>query len=29
MNKKRLLLSAIGLALASGLPVNVAFAQEA
>ena len=29
MNKKRLLLSAIGLALASGLPFNVAFAQEA
>ncbi len=29
MNKKRLLLSAIGLALASGLPVNVVFAQEA
>ncbi len=29
MNKKRLLLSAIGLALASGLPINVAFAQEA
>jgi iron complex outermembrane receptor protein len=29
MNKKRLLLSAIGLALASGLPVNLAFAQEA
>jgi iron complex outermembrane receptor protein len=29
MNKKRLLLSAIGLALASGLPVNVAFAQDA
>ncbi len=29
MYKKRLLLSAIGLALASGLPVNVAFAQEA
>jgi len=28
MNKKRLLLSAIGLALASGLPINVAFAQE-
>jgi len=29
MNKKRLLLSAIGLALANGLPINVAFAQEA
>ncbi len=29
MNKKRLLLSAIGLALASSLPVNVALAQEA
>jgi len=28
MNKKYILLSAIGLALASGLPVNVAFAQE-
>lgn len=29
MNRKRILLSAIALALASGLPVSVAFAQEA